>query len=343
MPLDTIYLTRHGHRLSWTIDYQTGTYKSQFPTPSGNPSDPTLTSHGVRQASELAVHILSADINPKPFRVYSSPFWRCLQTIEPTVRGLNNAKSNGDVPGIDDNAEFEVRIENGLGEWFGSTTFFHHPTPPTLDSLLQTKTTPTTTTPFTLNRSRRNPILYTSTRGESIPQLHNRLATTLSALIAEVDAEIDKLESSLPAEQRSSKAILICSHAAPLIALGRVLTGHMPEDSGEEDFYVYTAGLSTFRRRSGASGVIGREGKKAEKALAPGTKITNRAGIVIPEWEGARGVGGGWDCVLNGDCSFLSSGAERGWHFSGEESFDTGPMAEMATSAEGELKVGTKL
>jgi transcription factor C subunit 7 len=25
------------------------------------------------------------------------------------------------------------------------------------------------------------------------------------------------------------------------------------------------------------------------------------------------GVGGGWECTVNGDCSFLSGGEERGW------------------------------
>ncbi|KAL5338498.1 histidine phosphatase superfamily [Aspergillus crustosus] len=349
MPLDTIYLTRHGHRLNWTIDHKTGTYKSQFPTPSGNPSDPTLTSHGVRQAHELATHILSDNVTPKPFRVYSSPFWRCLQTIEPTVRALGATKANNrTTSGVEDDAEFEIRIENGLGEWFGSTTFFDHPTPPTLESLCQTPTTATTTTPFTLNKARKLPILYTSTRGESIPQLHNRLATTLSALIAEVDAEIISLESSLPLERRTSKSILICSHAAPLIAIGRVLTGHVPADSNEEDFYVYTAGLSTFRRvrhqqKEGGLGLSHIGDKKAEEVLAPGTRIIDYNGTAVSDWEGGKGVGGGWDCLVNGDCGFLSGGAERGWHFNGEESFDTGPMTETSISADGNMKLGTKL
>ncbi|KAL6237795.1 hypothetical protein BDW75DRAFT_238024 [Aspergillus navahoensis] len=354
MPLDTIYLTRHGHRLNWTIDYKTGTYSSQFPTPTGNPSDPTLTSHGVRQSHELAAHIVSGNVAPKPFRVYSSPFWRCLQTIEPAVRALNGAKEKferkglgGGTRGIDPNADFEIRVENGLGEWFGSTTFFHHPTPPTLSTLLSLPTPQSEKNelPFTLNTTRSTPLLYTSTRGESIPQLHNRLATTLAGIIREVDAEVAELESSLPTEQRTSKAILICSHAAPLIAIGRVLTGYMPEDPSEEDFYVFTAALSTFRRRKdGAASGLGCTAEKREgRALAEGTRITDPRATIVPEWKGGRGVRGGWDCLVNGDCSFLSGGAERGWHFNGEESFDTGPMADTASSAEGEMRLETKL
>ncbi|RMJ23566.1 phosphoglycerate mutase family protein, partial [Aspergillus sp. HF37] len=105
MPLDTIYLTRHGHRLNYTIDPRTGIYHSAFPTPTGNPVDPCLTSHGVRQSHELAAHLASPSFHPKPFRVYSSPFYRCLQTIQPSVDALRSS-GGGDL---------EVRLENGIG------------------------------------------------------------------------------------------------------------------------------------------------------------------------------------------------------------------------------------
>ena len=91
----------------------------------------------------------------------------------------------------------------------------------------------------------------------------------------------------------------------------------MPEDSGVEDFNVFTAGLSTFARRSSSSssssyGPDNGRGRGLE-SLAPGTK-TSRPGLQVPAWQGGRGVGGGWDCIRNGDCSFLSGGAERGWY-----------------------------
>ncbi|KAF3398304.1 Uncharacterized protein F1880_006122 [Penicillium rolfsii] len=312
MPLDTIYLTRHGHRLNWTIDVRTGTYKSQFPTPTGNPADPALTSHGVRQSHELAVYIASPDFHPKPFRVYSSPFYRCLQTIQPSVEAL---KKRQDIEGLDPAADLDVRIENGLGEWFGPTTFFDHPSHPT-PSTIQ-KHFPSIVSPDT----KYTPLLHPSTRGETIIQLHNRVATALEGIIADVDAEIAALEATLPTEQRTSKSILICAHAAPLIAMGRVLTGHMPEDSSEEDFYVFTAGMSTFKRREYRE----KYESRPRTLLAEGTKFVRA--MDVPAWEGGRGVGGGWNCVKNGDCTFLSDGAERGWHFNGEESFDTGPMA----------------
>ncbi|KAF7117389.1 hypothetical protein CNMCM5793_006291 [Aspergillus hiratsukae] len=313
------------HRLNWTIDYKTGTYKAQFPTPTGNPADPTLTSHGVRQSHELAAHIASPEFQPKPFRVYCSPFYRCLQTIQPTVEALKaKQSSDGD---IDPSADFDVKIENGIGEWFGPTTFFEHPPPAppsTLHSLFP-RILPS-------DPSRHSPHLIPSPRGETIAQLHDRVATALAGVIADVDREIAALEASQSPEKRTSKALLICSHAAPLIAMGRVLTGAMPDDSSTEDFFVFTAGLSTFRRRGVVTpGAEVRTVSAESAALAPGTKIL-RAETTVPDWRGGKGVGGGWDCVKNGDCGFLSTGAERGWHFDGDESFDTGPMAPPSAS-----------
>ncbi|RAK78393.1 phosphoglycerate mutase family protein [Aspergillus fijiensis CBS 313.89] len=350
MPLDTIYLTRHGHRLNWTIDYKTGTYHAQFPTPTGNPADPTLTSHGVRQSHELAAHLTSDSVHPKPFRVYCSPFYRCLQTIQPSVEALKelhqrtcskactSTTATTDST-IEPHADFDVRIENGLGEWFGHTTFFEHPQPaphsilathfPTLLPL------PPATSPPPSVRDRggnppTTPHVIPSPTGETIAQLHDRVATALAGILADVDAEIAALEAAQPAhEPRTSKAILICSHAAPLIAMGRALTGHMPADPNTDDFAVFTAGLSTFRRRRRESGDRrdASPGQQAEiPSLARGTKVL-RAGTTVPDWRGGKGVAGGWDCVRNGDCEFLSQGAERGWHFDGEEGFDTGPMA----------------
>lgn len=197
-------------------------------------------------------------------------------------------------------------------EWFGPTSFFEHPSPSSPSELLTHF--PTLLHPSTSSESAYNPHVRPSTRGETIAQLHNRVATALNGIIADVDAEVAKIESSQRPEDRTSKAILIISHAAPLIAIGRALTGNMPEDPDVEDFNVFTAGLSRFVRRDGGmvnTGGTG-TGEKSDTALAQGTEIL-RPGTSVPDWRGGNGVGGGWDCVVNGDCSFLSAGAERGW------------------------------
>lgn len=125
---------------------------------------------------------------------------------------------------------------------------------------------------------------------------------TLHTIIADLDAEIAAHERTHPETANQSRAILICSHAAPLIAMGRALTGDMPADSSEEDFNVFTAGLSTFVRR--------REGSSSSDS-----SVDERGSVTpAPEWRGGRGVGGGWDCIANGECGFLSGGAERGWY-----------------------------
>lgn len=84
-----------------------------------------MTSYGITQSHELSSHINNAEFHPKPFRVYSSPFYRCLQTIKPSVEELDKTHQglkaqsheskqteNGQIHPA---SNFEVRIENGLG------------------------------------------------------------------------------------------------------------------------------------------------------------------------------------------------------------------------------------
>ena len=80
--------------------------------------------------------------------------------------------------------------------------------------------------------------------------------------------------------------------------MGRALTGLMPRDSDEKDFRPFTCGVSKFVRRKVEVG----EAKRWKK------------GLQVPDvgWRG-RGVGGGWDCAMNGSCEHLSRGEERGW------------------------------
>ena len=103
--------------------------------------------------------------------------------------------------------------------------------------------------------------------------------------------------------------MLICTHAASMIAMGRVLTGMMPGDWGEDDFKTYTCGITKLERRAlkvpeGEDGTIGRLG-----TIIAGKEL----GIPNVNWRNGRGVLGGWDCVMNGDCSHLDGGEERGW------------------------------
>jgi transcription factor C subunit 7 len=243
-------------------------------TPTGIPADPALASYGVKQAEELATHLLA--IQPQPDKLYSSPYYRCLQTLKPYVTAC--AERNGGV---------EVWVERGLSEFYG-TARFEHPSPAHMEELRRH---------FDHLHSEAEPIVVPSTNGETIPQLHDRMAYCLAHLIARADQD-----------SKGPKAILVCTHAAAIIAIGRVLTGRMPEDVGEEDFSCFTCGVSTFSRRTGA------EASSAKGLEEFGLWDAKEAGRVPDvQWRDGKGVGGGWECEKNSDCSFLENGEERGW------------------------------
>ncbi|KXX79477.1 Transcription factor tau 55 kDa subunit [Madurella mycetomatis] len=288
MTLEVIYVTRHGFRSNWTVDPSNGNYTAFLRPPTGGAADPALTAHGVDQANELAEKLLS--VEPPIERVYSSMYYRCLQTVEPFVR-----KSPATTAGM----PLKIRGETGLGEWYGSADF-EHPIPASLETLRPLF-------PGLLDPDYR-PAVTPSRMGETIDELHNRVAAAVGALIAECDRD-------------GVRAILLCSHAAVIIALGRVLTGQMPDDIGTEDFRAFTCGLSAYRRRQVAvfrtnATCAAMEMENAQNADHPNGKDHQQL-----VWRGGRGVCGGWDCELNSDCAHLSLGEERGWRFSGDESF----------------------
>ncbi|KAH7130391.1 phosphoglycerate mutase family protein [Dendryphion nanum] len=267
--LETIYFTRHAFRSSFTVDHITGVYTAgAIKHPTNIPSDPPLTSYGVAQSKELADYICKLD--PPVDIIYSSPFYRCLQTLKPTTERLfKEGRFSGG----------KIRIENGLGEFYGLAPFTH-PTPPSIP-ILQSHFPDIDSTYTALETPDPN--------GELILDLHARVEKTLASIITALDNDPTK-----------PKTLLICSHAATMIAAGRALTGKMPEDTDEDDFQCYTASLSRFERRKNA---------------------------------GAKNVVGVWDCVLNSETSFLSGGPERGWKFNGEESFVAFPETSSSTTA----------
>ena len=126
-------------------------------------------------------------------------------------------------------------------------------------------------------------------KGESIEELHERIAHTMCELIRLEDTEDAKHACS------AERAILVCTHAASLIAIGRTLTGQDPMDPATEDFKTYTAGISKFVRRH-----FVRDEPEGE-------------GVPRINWRAGKGVAGGWECAINSDCSHLSNGPERGW------------------------------
>lgn len=267
MTLKTIYIVRHGYRLNWVVDAKTGTYYSTYPTPTGIPSDPALASYGQDQAQQLADKI--ATLDPFPDMFYSSPFYRCIQTIKPAFEQVLQSKGDS----------VRLRIDNGLGEFFG-TARFEHPQSAKIDVLGNH-----------FGWIMESISIRPARTGETLPGLHNRFAYALHHIIEEADKD------------PNTQAIIICTHAAGMIALGRALTGRMPEDPNEEDFRCGTCALSRFDRRDSAEAVA------PVKAWDP----TQPDEIPAVDWRSGKGVQGGWDCTSNGDCSFLKGGEERTW------------------------------
>ncbi|KAK0124438.1 hypothetical protein ONS95_009394 [Cadophora gregata] len=295
MSLEVIYVTRHGFRSNWVVDPKTGEYSTSIPSPTGIASDPELAGYGVAQSKELASHLVN--LSPPIERIYSSPFYRCIQTITPTVTAL--ASSGKPLSP----STTKVRGENGIGEWYGMARF-DHPSPAEPAVLKKL---------FPHYDEEYKPTIKPSVNGETLGELHDRTAYALHRIIEQSDRE-------------GVKAILLCTHAATLIAIGRALTGRMPEDIAEEDFKPFTCGLSSFVRRGKENMEVG-----VKEWEGPETEIPR------VDWKGGRGVGGGWNITVSGDCSFLSGGEERGWRFSGDESFD------LAAGAGASVDAGTGL
>ncbi|KAJ8610277.1 hypothetical protein MRB53_038680 [Persea americana] len=80
------------------------------------------------------------------------------------------------------------------------------------------------------------PVIHPAPNGESVTTLHDRYA--LHATIAALDSD--------PAAPR---AMLLCTHAAAMICIGRALSGAMPDDPNQEDFRCGTCALSVYKRR----------------------------------------------------------------------------------------------
>ncbi|KAM0665298.1 hypothetical protein ACQRIT_006154 [Beauveria bassiana] len=274
MSLEKIYIVRHGFRTTWTVDNK-GNYQSHIPSPTGIPADPPLTSHGIEQAAELAAHL--ATLTPAVEAVYSSPYYRCLQTIDPFVKRQAAAAAAGTLPARAADT-VRVRGEHGVCEWFGAAPFAH-PRPANATELRSLF--PAYDTEYVSPVQPRE-------RGETYAQLVARVRAAMSALIRRCDEE-------------GRRSVVVCSHAAVIIVLGRVLTGQYPDEMDTEDFKAFTCGLSVYARGGG----------------------------VKESSDGEPDTVGSWICEKNSDCSFLSGGEERGWKFAGDESFPgTGSMSQ---------------
>ncbi|PAV22401.1 phosphoglycerate mutase [Pyrrhoderma noxium] len=209
--IETIYIARHGYRMNWV----TTNWKSV----TGLPRDPPLAAHGENQAKELANYFLSLPVEKRPTAIFSSPFYRCLQTARPTAEALG----------------LPLYVEHGISEWYSPVKpgTGLHPRPG-LPEELQSY--------FPQIDPYWSPVWFPSRKGESVEEAHDRVGGMLEVLHAQIERKFP----------RQHERILMVSHAATVIALTRELLSDR-----ELPLRVGCCSLTELKRKDGRDGVLG--------------------------------------------------------------------------------------
>ncbi|GAA5828068.1 hypothetical protein JCM11251_005716 [Rhodosporidiobolus azoricus] len=278
MVLDTVYICRHGFRLSW----ETTIWKS----PTGIPRDPPLSSHGVDQAKELAAFLreelgLKEGTREEAERegvfILSSPLYRCIQTATPTADAL-------DLP---------IFIEPGMGEWYLPVRRGLHPalaSPSFLQQFFPRVSSGPAISSSPLSTPW-NALVHPPRTGESIRALHARSSSLLQQLIPALEA-------------RGVKKLICFSHAATVIALARAFAGDLD-----------VPGL--LEGEAAEAGKEERLGEwKDEERLGVRAATCSVSKFVREGQAEEREKGlGKWKREWDGRTDFLERGEERRWDF----------------------------
>ena len=172
-----------------------------------------------------------------------------------------------------------IIVDQGLGDWFGKSRL-EYPPPPGMDVLKG----------FFPGLEEERTSYVVPRWGEGLEEVHDRVAYVMARVVEDADGMC---------KGEGEEGIVISTHAAVLIAVGRALTGRVPEDRTEGDFDTYTCSVSRYERRGhGGCQDVG----------------VWKVGEPVPEfeWRGI-GVGGGWDCTVNAGVDHLTNGGERNW------------------------------
>ncbi|KAF5377577.1 hypothetical protein D9615_005363 [Tricholomella constricta] len=209
--VDKIYVARHGFRLNWI--------NSNWQSKTGLPRDPPLASYGETQARELGDYFLSLPQEERPTAIFSSPYYRCLQTSQPVSSALG-------IP---------IYVEHGIAEWYSPVVpgTGLHPRPGSAESLRQY---------FPEIDPSWSSVWYPSRKGEAVEEIHERIDGFLQAFAVQ-------LERRFPGEH---SRILFVSHAATVIALARSLMGDR-----DLRLRVGCCSLSEFERDQGNQDILG--------------------------------------------------------------------------------------
>jgi transcription factor C subunit 7 len=125
-----------------------------------------------------------------PQRIYCSPYYRCIQTIVPPARAL----------------QLPIYLDEGIGEWYGRLQLNSSPDHPTP---LNVEEWPGFFPGVEFQRGITG--IVGERRGETMAEVHKRVRKALDRIIKDAD-------------EQGLERILLCTHAATNIALGRALT-----------------------------------------------------------------------------------------------------------------------
>ncbi|CAO3646799.1 unnamed protein product [Cunninghamella echinulata] len=174
--LKEIWITRHGFREDWVNP--TPSYPTHLPY------DPPLSSFGLEQAKELGHFLKDKNIQ----RIYASPFYRVLQTVQP----------------LTEHTQLSVHLDYAMSEWYG-TAYETYKAPASID-LLQSLF-PTMKIEKEYKSSIPLPI-----GSETELKCHERTKKGLNQLIHQLDSE-----------EKDVQVILLAGHAASVICAVRGL------------------------------------------------------------------------------------------------------------------------
>ncbi|WWC58865.1 uncharacterized protein I303_101410 [Kwoniella dejecticola CBS 10117] len=338
--LEYIYICRHGFRANW-IDPSIRT------SPTGMNRDPPLAVYGHEQSEHLSTFLSDPNQTapyPTPELVFSSPFYRCIETSLPTAKKLGLVREAKDLQGGSGTSS-GVRLEHGVQEWYSPVVpdTGLHPRPSSPSTLSKHFPSGSINTDYAST-------VFPSRKGESFKALHERAELF-------VEAWISKIEDIHP----EVKSVVIFAHAASIIVLGRALTGDR-----DLDVVAGCASTSLYKRKvpsSSSSLAYPRPTESFEATLQPhrqafdsrppsslgyasftgfgglappspafgslaGTETPPAFGAIsrepsppppsaaLTEEERLPPCGvGEWDIVWNGKADYLPNGLERNWSF----------------------------
>ncbi|ODV96004.1 hypothetical protein PACTADRAFT_49425 [Pachysolen tannophilus NRRL Y-2460] len=215
MVLKNIYIARHGYRSNWLPPPHPD-------PPTGIDSDIALAPHGVDQAVELGSYISTLD--KKPRLIFSSPFYRCIQTSKPVSEKLG----------------LKINLERGIGEWFRPDREII-PEPGDVNKMSSFFKG------YINEEYDANSLgIIPSLKGESEQDVFNRCKKFVEIFIPFIDRKYPQVES-----------VLLVTHAATKIALGMALLGYQgvkqklePKDiiNGDDRLRTGSCSLDEFER-----------------------------------------------------------------------------------------------